>query len=94
MSTGTLDYYQSIDICYSGIHNCIVHLESASGSDTRITELQKQISNAPKISADFQYRNFLVAVTLYEQKMYRATEKLAREILLARPDYMEVTKLL
>lgn len=24
LSTGSIDYYQTIDTCYSGIHNCIV----------------------------------------------------------------------
>jgi tetratricopeptide (TPR) repeat protein len=27
LDTPTRDYYQTIDICYSGIHNCIVTIE-------------------------------------------------------------------
>lgn len=94
MSTGSLDYYRTIDTCYSGIHNCIVSIVSSSGSDERLADLRAQVMNSEKITSDFQYRNFLVAVKFYEQKMYRASEKIAREILIERPDYIEVTKLL
>lgn len=94
LSTGSIDYYQTIDTCYSGIHNCIVWIASYSGWENRVIDLQDQIKKAEKISPDYQYRNLLVWAKLYEQWSYRATEKIAREILLERPDYMEVKKIL
>ncbi len=94
LSTGSTEYYEMIDICYSGIHNCIVNLEAYSGSETRISDLQSQIKKSEKISPDYQYRNLLVAAKFYEQGSYRLTEKFAREMLLERPDYLEVKKIL
>jgi tetratricopeptide (TPR) repeat protein len=89
-----VDYYTLVDTCYTGIHNCIVAIEAYSGSEDRTIDLQNQIKKAEKISPDYQYRNLLVAAKYYEQGMYRATEKLAREILKERPDYLEVSKIL
>ncbi len=94
MSSGALQYYRTIDACYGSVHNCITSITSSTWSDERLGALRTQISNAEKISSDLLYRNFLVAVQLYQQKMYRASEKIARGILLERPDYIEVVKLL
>ncbi len=94
LSTGSLEYYQTIDTCYTGIHNCIVTIEAYTGSEDRLQSLQIQIKSAEKISPDYQYRNLLIAAKLYEQRMYRATENLLREILIARPDYIEAKKML
>ena len=80
------EYYQTVDICYSGIHNCIVILEAYSGSNTKLQDLRQ-------ISPDFQYRNFLVAAEFYKQSMYRITDILTAEILSKRPNYIEVLKL-
>ncbi len=94
LSTGSTEYFQMIDTCYSGIHNCIVNLEGYSGSESRIKDLQSQIKKSEKISPDYQYRNLLVAAKFYEQGSYRTTEKFAREMLIERPDYLEVKKIL
>ena len=67
LDTPTREYYQHIDICYSGIHNCIVGIEAYTGSSDRILDLQKSIRNSTQISPDYQYRNFLVATELYRQ---------------------------
>ena len=87
------EYYQLIDVCYSGIHNCIVSIESYTGKTDRIVALQDIISKSTQISEDYQYRNFLVAAELYRQGWYRATEILSAEILAKRPNYSEVKKL-
>jgi tetratricopeptide (TPR) repeat protein len=94
VSSGALEYLEAVDICYSTIHNCIVHIESYTGSEDRIIDLQNQIKKSQKISPDYQYRNLLVAAKYYEQGMYRATETLLREILKERPDYIEAKKIL
>lgn len=91
--TGLYAYFHTIDVCYTGIHNCVVQIESYSGSYQSLIELGSTSKNAYKISPDYQYRNFAIAVKLYEQGMYRAVERLTREILDTRPDYFEVVKL-
>ena len=89
----TRDYYQMIDVCYSGIHNCIVGIEWYTGSSTRILDLQTSIKKSTQISPDYHYRNFLVAAELYRQGSYRAVDILASEILSKRANYTEVRKL-
>lgn len=89
----TREYYQTIDICYSGIHNCIVTIEAYTGSSTRILDLQSTIGKSTQISEDYQYRNFLTAAELYRQWAYRAVDILTNEILTKRPNYTEVKKL-
>ncbi len=87
------DYYKHVDICYTGIHNCILAIEAYSGTSIEIKGLQDTIINSEKISPDFHFRNFAVAAKFYEYGAYRASEKFAREILQNRPDYYEVLKL-
>ncbi len=93
LDTPTREYYQHIDICYSGIHNCIVSIETYTGSSMRILDLQKSIRSAIQISPDYQYRNFLVATELYRQRAYRAVDVITNEILTKRANYTEVRKL-
>lgn len=93
LDRGTREYYQMIDTCYSGIHNCIVGIEAYTGSSTRILDLAQTIKKSTQISPDYQYRNFLVAAEFYKQGVYRATEILTAEILTKRPNYSEVRKL-
>lgn len=93
LDPSTREYYQLIDTCYSGIHNCIVSIESYTGSTDRITVLQDIILKSTQISEDYQYRNFLVATELYRQRSYRAVGILTAEILAKRPNYSEVHKL-
>jgi tetratricopeptide (TPR) repeat protein len=90
----TLEYYTLVDTCYTGIHNCIITIDSYTGAIGSITELKWQIESAEKITTDYQYRNLLVAAKFYEQGMYRVTEKLLLEILKNRPDYTEIKKML
>ncbi len=89
----TSDYYNAINICYTGIHNCIVNIESYSGTSTQIIAIQKIISKSTQISPDFQYRNFLVAAEFYQNSMYRVVDVMTNEILIKRPNYNEVKKL-
>ncbi|GAB0174847.1 MAG: hypothetical protein HHAS10_07260 [Candidatus Altimarinota bacterium] len=93
IGTGAQEYYHTIDTCYTGIHNCVIQIELYTGSYASLMELASVSKNASKISPDYQYRNFAIAAKLYEQGMYRAVEKLTREILDSRPDYFEVIKL-
>ena len=93
LDTTTREYYQAIDTCYSGIHNCIVTIEAYTGSSTRILDLQNSIRQSTQISPDYHYRNFLVATELYRQGAYRTVEILSAEILTKRPNYSEVRKL-
>lgn len=87
------DYYRIVDTCYSGIHNCIVSIESYTGASAQVLALAKTISKSTQISPDYQYRNFLVAAEFYQYSMYRVTDLLATEILSKRPNYHEVWKL-
>lgn len=87
------EYYRNIDVCYAGIHECIVGIQAYTGSNQSIKDIQSQIQNAPKISEDYQYRNLLVAAKFYEQGMYRISSQIAHEILENRPDYIEVKKI-
>ncbi len=91
--TGIQEYYRTIDICYTGIHNCVVQIESYTGAYLPLMDIASVSKNAVKITPDYQYRNFAIAAKLYEQGMYRAVEKLTKEILDTRPDYFEVVKL-
>ncbi len=89
----TLDYYKAVDVCYTGVHNCIIGIEAYSGTSSQVISLQKIISKSTEISPDYQYRNFLVAAELYQYSMYGATDSLTTEILAKRPNYNEVRKL-
>lgn len=91
--TGEKDYFQIIDVCYTGIHNCIVSIQSYSGVSQDVQSLKETIRDAEKVSPDYQYRNFAVAARLYDFWAYRAAEKICREILENRPDYAWVLKL-
>ncbi|MFZ2255814.1 MAG: hypothetical protein WAW59_08095 [Patescibacteria group bacterium] len=44
--TGEQEYYRIVDICYTGIHNCIVGIEAYSGSNLDIAYLQSLIQDA------------------------------------------------
>jgi tetratricopeptide (TPR) repeat protein len=94
VSTGSLEHSEMVDTCYTGIHNCIIAIQSYTGSESQILDLALQIKKAEKITPEYDYRNLLVAAKYYEQWMYRASEKILREILLDRPDYAEVKKIL
>lgn len=93
LTTTDRDYYQTLDTCYSGIHNCIVNIESYTGKTTRILTLQRNIKKSAQISPDYQYRNFLIAAELYSQSAFRAVDIITKEILSKRPNYTEVRKL-
>lgn len=80
-------YYTLIDTCYTGIHNCVVAIEGHSGGVWKIWALQKSMKGYEKVSADFHYRNLLLAAELYKQWQYRAASIIAREIYQFRPDY-------
>lgn len=65
--SGTLDYYRSIDTCYTTISACVDLIASYTGSESRITELKSQIDSAKKLTSDPEYRNLLLAGTFYKQ---------------------------
>ena len=88
-----MDYYTAVNICYTGIHNCIVNIQSYTGTANQITSLQKIITQSTQISPDFQYRNFLVAAEFYQYSMYRVVDVMTNEMLIKRPNYSEVKKL-
>jgi tetratricopeptide (TPR) repeat protein len=92
--SGTLDYYRTVDTCYTTMDDCRKEIESYTGSEYRINELKSQIQAAGKLTPDIQYRNLLIAGTFYKQGMFRASEKILADILAERPDYTEVKKML
>lgn len=94
LGTGALEWYQAIDTCYSGIHNCVVSLDAYTGSSENVLALKKQIKNAKKITDAREYRNLLIAAKLYEQSMYQASAVISEEILREFPDYTEAKKIL
>jgi len=87
------DYYKIIDTCYSGIHNCIIAIESYSWASQELISLKKTSLDSQKITSDYQFRNFSVATEFYMHGDFRASERLSTEILQVRPDYIEVLKL-
>ena len=94
MENASREYFRVMDVCYTGIHNCVVTIDSYSGSSLEIHTLQSTITGSALISPDFQYRNLNLAVKLYEQGMYGASARIAEEVLRNRPDYLEVMKIL
>lgn len=87
LSEDKIAYYGYIENCYTGIHNCIISLESYSGSYEPTKKLKDIIDTYMKISTDFQYRNILIAGAFFESKEYLAGVKIAEEIIKKRPDY-------
>lgn len=83
-----------MDVCYTGIHNCIIRIQSYTGTQSDITRLQSAIHDAEKVTPDYQYRNFVVASRFYDLGAYRASALMAEEIIKNRPDYAGVEKLL
>lgn len=92
--SGTLDYYRTVDTCYTTMDACKKEIDAYTGSEQRINELKAQIQAAGKLTPDIQYRNLLIAGTFYKQWMFRASEKILADILAERPDYTEVKKML
>ncbi len=80
-------YYGYIENCYTGIHNCIVALDSYSGSYEPTQKLKNIIDTYMNVSTDFHYRNILIAGAFFEAKEYLAGAKIAEEIIQKRPDY-------
>ncbi|MDD2891795.1 MAG: tetratricopeptide repeat protein [Candidatus Gracilibacteria bacterium] len=87
LSKDETDYYSYIETCYTGIHNCIINLDSYSGSYESIGKLKNIIDTYMKVSSDFHYRNILIAGAFFESKEYLAGAKIAEEIIEKRPDY-------
>ncbi len=91
---GRKNYYRILEACYSGIHNCVVTLESYSWSHDASNALKNIVKWYSTISPDYQYRNALLAGKLFELKQYYASYILSKEILSNRPDYQEIIKML
>lgn len=87
VSEDELAYYSYVENCYTGIHNCVVSLDSYSGSYEPTAKLKNIIDTYMKVSSDFQYRNILLAGAFFESKQYLAGAKIAEEIAEKRPDY-------
>lgn len=87
------EYYQAVDICYSGTENCINKIMSYSGSSLHLQEAKKSIEQASKVSPDPEYRNFVIATFFYKQSMYRLVDLIAANIIKKKPTYTEVKKL-
>lgn len=82
-----IEYYRYIETCYRGIHDCVVNLDSYSGSYEPVAKLNNIIDTYMKVSSDFHYRNILLAGAFFESKEYLAGAKIAAEIAEKRPDY-------
>jgi tetratricopeptide (TPR) repeat protein len=89
------DYYLGIvSHCYTGIHNCILAIQSYTGTTYPAgAKLVDAVKNYEKISADFHYRNALVAGIFLANNDYRAAAIIGEEILMKRPGYMSALKL-
>lgn len=94
IGTGAREYYRVVDVCMTGIHNCIVTIEGYSGSAEKINTLRTTITDSIHISPDYQYRNLAVAAKFYEYGMYGVSAHLTEEILKNRPDYFQAMKIL
>lgn len=87
LSQDETEYYSYMENCYTGIHNCVVSLDSYSGSYEPTAKLKNIIDTYMKVSSDFHYRNILLAGAFFESKEYLAGAKIAAEIAEKRPDY-------
>jgi tetratricopeptide (TPR) repeat protein len=87
LTTDQIAYYGYIENCYTGIHNCIVGLDSYSGSYEPTNKLKNIIDTYMNVSTDFHYRNILIAGAFFQAKEYLAGAKIAEEIIQKRPDY-------
>lgn len=91
---GKKDYYTKIiSPCQTNIHNCILSIEAYSGSYEPGKKLVDAVKNYEKVSADFFYRNALVAGLLLASKDHKAAAVISDEILTKRPGYKPVLKL-
>jgi hypothetical protein len=86
-------YYKIIDTCTAGIHGCIRTIEAYSGTYAPSLVLVDTVKNAPKVSADYMYRNILVAAKLYEAQQYVAAAAVSAEIYEKSPAYRENLKI-
>lgn len=87
------EYYSHIGTCYTGVHNCVVRIQEYRGTEPRLGELFNTIKDYESLSNDYQYRNALLAGTLYKQKQYLAAAKIAEEIVEKRPNYRSAVKI-
>ncbi|MDD2916260.1 MAG: hypothetical protein PHH70_00240 [Candidatus Gracilibacteria bacterium] len=87
LSEDEVRHYSYVENCYTGIHNCVVSLETYSGSYEPTMKFKNIIDTYMKVSSDFQYRNILLAGAFFESKEYLAGAKIAAEITEKRPDY-------
>lgn len=86
-------YLGYIDTCYTGIHNCVIALETYTGAYEKTKKLSDITRDYAKVSSDFQYRNMLLAGAFFEAKQYLASAKIAEEIVSKRPDYYVALKI-
>ncbi len=87
------EYYSYVGTCYTGIHNCVVRIQEYKGSEPRLGELFNNVKDYQNLSNDYQYRNVLLAGTLFKQKQYLASAKIAEEVVKNRPDYRTAVKI-
>jgi len=87
------EYYSVMNACYAGAEACVGKISAYTGADSRISDLGKNLEDAKKISTEVNYRDFLLATKLYEQKMYRLSAMVASEVLARAPNYHQVQKL-
>jgi len=85
-------YYSVIGNCTLGISSCLEAIDGYSGDAPQIKELRDAIASAKNLSDDTEYRNSLLAATLYKQKAYYPAAKISEEILAKRPNYEVVLK--
>lgn len=88
-----MDYYDQIDTCYTGIHNCVIELQKNTSTGAKLSALRSTVTDYVKVTPDFQYRNALLAAELYKQKQYLAAAKISDEIVSKRPNYKSVIKI-
>lgn len=86
------EYYSHMGTCYTGIHNCVVRIQEYQGTEPRLKELVDSVKSYENLSNDYQYRNVLLAGTLFKQKQYLAAAKIAEEVVEKRPDYRSAIK--
>ena len=90
----TQSYYSKIlSPCYTGIHSCILAIQSYSGASVPGKKLVDAVASYQSVTADFQYRNALVAGLFLANKDYKAAALIGEEILSKRPGYKSVLKL-
>ncbi|PID84448.1 hypothetical protein CSB09_00805 [Candidatus Gracilibacteria bacterium] len=86
-------YYSTLHPCFSGENACRRSINAYKGGNEKLTALKKILKDVDYVSPTTSYRQFRLAVGLYEQNMYHLSSLFAGSLLKNNPSYTEAKKL-